>query len=104
MWIPIALAALNIGLQLYTGIANNQSLKDESQTGLSQAKEASKLAVIQSDAAYLAAVSEANQTEAALEVQKAQIEQKRKVLQMVSAVVAFLSIIILLVYFFKRNS
>ena len=104
MWIPIALAALNIGLQLYTGIANNQQLKAEAQTGLSQAKEASQLAVIQSDAAYLGALSEANKTEAALAVQKAQIEQKRKVLQMVSAVVAFLSIINLLVYFFKRNS
>ncbi|MBB3840753.1 subtilase family serine protease [Runella defluvii] len=104
MWIPIALAALNIGVQLYTGIANNQALKNEAKTTLAKATEANELAVIQSDAAYLAALSESNQSQAELEAQKAVTEKRLNNLKTISVVVALVSAVIIIVYFVKRKS
>lgn len=77
MWLAVAVAAVGAGLNVFSSIRQNNTLKSTGSNAVAQAQAETELGVLKSDAAYLGglaqsidATDEANQKRATIEANK----------------------------------
>ena len=103
MWIAVAVAAIGAGLNVFSSIRQNNTLKSTGSNAVAQAQAETELGVLKSDAAYLGglaqnidAINEANQ-------KRAKIEANQKKLRTVGIVGVIILLSILAVIAVKRR-